>query len=212
MDRLNLTQTKNMLIAVADHLIDNTELLTKVDSMIGDGDHGIGMSIGAQSGKKALEELQDPPSIGSIFRTLGISMMTSMGGASGVLFGTMFISCARYDPNAQFLSPDSLANMLRISLDAVKERGKAQLGDKTMVDALEPAVLAMEATHETGFVQMLESAEIAALSGLEKTKLYPAKFGRAKSLQQRSIGYQDAGATSIWLIFQAMAQFVKQLE
>lgn len=211
-DFLDLEQTRDMLIFVANHLIANTDLLTEVDSAIGDGDHGVGMAIGANSGKKALTELNAPMNLGIIFRTMGMSMMTSMGGASGVIFGTMFLACTRCHADSKFLSPEIMAQMFRASLDAVKERGKAQPGDKTMVDAFEPAVRAMEASRDATFVQMMEEAEAAAFSGLMQTKRYPAKFGRAKALQQRSIGYQDAGATSVWLIFQAMNQFVKQLE
>lgn len=212
MDRLTLEQTREMLIAVADHLIVHMDDLTEADAAIGDGDHGVGMATGAESGKRALREMGEPRGVGQLFRTMGIQMMTAMGGASGVIFGTMFSACARVGPEANCLTPGALAGMMRASLDAVKERGKARLGDKTMVDALEPAVEAMEHTDQAAFLPMLELAEAAALAGVEDTKGYVARFGRAKSLQQRCLGHQDAGATSVWLIFQAMHLFVRKLE
>ena len=94
------------------------------------------------------------------------------------------------------------------SLKAIKERGKAEIGDKTMVDALSPAVDGMKESFQKGFLEMLKAAEENAAKGVENTKNCIAKFGRAKSLGERAMGYQDAGATSTWLIFRAMREFV----
>ena len=102
-----------------------------------------------------------------------------------------------------------LTEMERKSLAAIKERGKAEVGDKTMVDALAPAVEAMEENSRKGLLEMLKAAEAAAAAGVEATKKYQAKFGRAKSLMERAVGYQDAGATSVWLIIQGMREFVE---
>jgi dihydroxyacetone kinase len=107
------------------------------------------------------------------------------------------------------LLPKDLAKMERKSLAAIQERGKAEVGDKTMVDALAPAVEALEANCDKGLLEMLKAAEEAARQGVEDTKKYVAKFGRAKSLLERAIGYQDAGATSVWLIFQGMREYVE---
>lgn len=99
--------------------------------------------------------------------------------------------------------------MMEKSLKAIQDRGKAAVGDKTMVDALAPAVEAMKVNCGKNLLIMLEEAEEAAKQGVEKTKLYKAKFGRAKSLGERAIGFQDAGATSVWLILQGMREFVE---
>ena len=104
---------------------------------------------------------------------------------------------------------DDLAKMEKKSLDAIQERGGAQVGDKTMVDALAPAVDALAANAGKGLLEMLKAAEEAARCGMEDTKKYVAKFGRAKSLLERAIGHQDAGATSVYLIFQGMREFVE---
>jgi dihydroxyacetone kinase len=100
--------------------------------------------------------------------------------------------------------------MLERSLGAIKERGKAQAGDKTMVDALEPAVAAMKEKQGLGLAPMLKAAAEAAEQGMENTKNYQAKFGRAKSLMERAVGFQDAGATSVWIIIRSMHEFAEQ--
>lgn len=107
------------------------------------------------------------------------------------------------------LGAADLAAMERKSLSAIQERGKAEVGDKTMVDALAPAVEALEANQDKGLLEMLKAAEEAAREGVENTKKYVAKFGRAKSLMERAIGHQDAGATSVYLIIQGMREFVE---
>ena len=107
------------------------------------------------------------------------------------------------------LDAADLAAMERKSLAAIQERGKAEVGDKTMVDALAPAVDALEANKDKGLLEMLKAAEEAARVGMENTKKYVARFGRAKSLMERAIGHQDAGATSVYLIIQGMREFVE---
>jgi len=208
MDTLNAVQSKAMLIYIADKVIAGKAYLTEIDSAIGDGDHGIGMAGGMQKAKDKLKK-QDFESAYDVFAAAGKAMLMSMGGASGVIFGSLYLAGAKgMEPKAE-LTAEDLAGMMRKSLDAIKERGKAQVGDKTMVDALEPAVLAMEETYQCGLLEMLKQAEEAAAGGLEDTKKYIAKFGRAKSLMERAVGHQDAGATSVWLIFQGMREFVK---
>lgn len=132
-----------------------------------------------------------------------------MGGASGVIFGSLYLAGAKGMEPKSVLSAEDLAGMERKSLAAIQERGKAKVGDKTMVDALVPAVEAMEENSGKGLLEMLKAAEAAAAQGVEDTKKYQAKFGRAKSLMERAIGYQDAGATSVWLILQGMREFAE---
>lgn len=149
-------------------------------------------------------------SVYDVFQTVGKAMLMSMGGASGVIFGSMYLAGAKGQEQKLELEPEEFAAMERRSLDAIKERGKARIGDKTMVDALEPAVIVMEESASLGYIKMLQSAEAAAREGVENTKNQTAKFGWAKSLMERAIGYQDAGATSVWLIFQGMREFLEK--
>lgn len=204
-------QTKNMLLAVADRIIEQKPYLTEIDSKIGDGDHGIGMAGGLSKAKEKLLSLESPADINILFKTTGMAMLNSMGGASGVIFGTLFLGGVKGLESKPLLDCAAFTQLMRGALDAIKERGKAQPGDKTMVDALEPAVLAMESADHVDLAALLASARDAAKKGMEDTKNYPAKFGRAKSLMERSIGYQDAGATSVYLIFSAMADYIETL-
>ncbi len=206
---LNAEDTRNMLLYIADKVIANKPYLTEVDSAIGDGDHGIGMAGGMQKAKKKLLKMAGEENAYNLFETAGQAMLMSMGGASGVIFGSLYLAGAKgMDPKAEITAED-LAKMERKSLAAIQERGGAQVGDKTMVDALAPAVEALEANADKGLLEMLKAAEEGARTGMENTKNYVAKFGRAKSLLERAIGHQDAGATSVYLIFQGMREFVE---
>ncbi|MCD8084697.1 MAG: dihydroxyacetone kinase subunit L [Clostridiales bacterium] len=209
LDKLNAEDARNMLIYIADKIIEKKPYLTEVDSAIGDGDHGIGMAGGMQKAKKKLLGMKGEENVYQMFETAGRAMLMSMGGASGVIFGSLYLAGAKdMEPKAA-LSAGDLADMEKKSLAAIQERGKAEVGDKTMVDALSPAVDALEANREKGLLEMLKAAEEAARQGMENTKQYIAKFGRAKSLLERAIGHQDAGATSVYLIFQGMREFVE---
>lgn len=211
MKALTIDQTTDMIINVCNIIIENKPYLTEVDSKIGDGDHGIGMSGGMEKAKDALTQKRPFSDINSVFFTTGMSMLNSMGGASGVIFGTLFVGGVKNLEPANELDGDLLTKIMRKSLEAIKERGKAQLGDKTMIDALEPAVIALEKGNKEDLVQLLSDAKDAAWQGVENTKSYVAKFGRAKSLLERAIGYQDAGATSVALIFDGMYKYVQAL-
>lgn len=207
---LNVEQVTDMVICACDAIIENRPYLTEVDSKIGDGDHGIGMSGGMEKAKTALQGKCPFADVNSVFKTTGMAMLNSMGGASGVIFGSMFLGGVKGMPALDNLDGVQFARIMRGALEAIKARGKAQVGDKTMVDALEPAVIAMEKENKEDLEPVLEAAKTAAWCGVENTKQYVAKFGRSKSLMERAIGYQDAGATSVAIIFEAMYKYVKE--
>jgi dihydroxyacetone kinase phosphoprotein-dependent L subunit len=207
---LNEDDVRKMIVYAADKIIESKPLLTEIDSKIGDGDHGIGMAGGMQKAKAAVEASPNSGNVYALFEKAGKAMLMSMGGASGVIFGSLYLAGAKgAEPKAELTAPD-LALMMEKSLGAIKERGKAQVGDKTMVDALEPAVLAMKAAQAQGLAPMLTAAVAAAAQGVENTKNCQARFGRAKSLMERAVGFQDAGATSVWIILRSMLEFVEQ--
>lgn len=211
--KLTAAQVRGMLCYTARELMGQKQFLTEVDSAIGDGDHGIGMYGGMEKSLKKLETLEDCEDCYALFAAVGKTMLLSMGGASGVLFGTLFLAGTKGKAPSEVLTAGDLAELFRAGLREIKQRGKAQPGDKTMVDALEPAVLVLEAGAPDGDIAaLLQAAERAAAEGVERTKGYQAKFGRAKSLQERAIGHQDAGATSVWLTFRAMAGCVLALD
>lgn len=209
LDILSAEDTRNMLLYIADKIIENKPYLTEVDSKIGDGDHGIGMALGMEEVKKTLHNLKKSNNVYKLFEEAGNAMLMSMGGASGVIFGSMYLSGAKGKEAKEFLSAEDLVGMEEASLKAVEEIGHAKPGDKTMVDALYPAVSAMKDNADKGLLTMLIQAEKAAKGGMEATKEYIAKFGRSKSLGERAIGFQDAGATSVYLIIQGMREFVE---
>ena len=201
---------RDMIVYTADKIIESKPFLTEVDSAIGDGDHGIGMALGMQKAKEKVQTGADCGDVYHWFELAGKTMLMSMGGASGIIFGSMYLGGAKGATPAQEMSAKSLADMMKKSLTVIQERGKAKPGDKTMVDALYPAVEAMQATKSEGLLPMLQAAEKAAAQGVEDTKQYVAKYGRAKSLLERAVGYQDAGATSVSIIFRSWREFAEQ--
>lgn len=212
MNELSVGQVQNMILYVADEMIASKDELTRIDAQIGDGDHGIGMENGFRNVKKIIGD-KEFDTINSLYRETGMAMINSMGGASGVLFGSLFFQGVK--GMQDFCSMDSkmLVKVWSNGLNEVKRRGGAQVGDKTMVDALEPAVKAMQNREdEKNLMVIVEKAVKAAKEGMENTKQMTAKYGRAKSLMERAVGYQDAGATSIYFILRAEHQYLKMLE
>lgn len=204
---LDAADAKEMLRFVAGRIMEAEPLLTRLDSEIGDGDHGIGMRTGMKNALEALSADGTKGNAYEFFEKAGQTMLMSMGGASGVIFGSLFLEGAK-GKEQESLKAEDLAGLFERSLQAIQERGKAKVGDKTMVDALAPAVDAMKQHAEEGLSAMLAAAEEAAHQGAEATKELVANFGRAKNLGERALGHEDAGAVSTWLIFQAMRDFV----
>lgn len=207
---MKTSEVKAMVLYVADAVIASKPYLTEVDSKIGDGDHGIGMEIGFKKVKDTVGG-KEYGTVVDLFRETGMAMLNSMGGASGVIFSSIFLGGMKGAEKKDEIDPMYLAEYFVRSLEAIKARGKAQIGDKTMVDAFEPACLAMKAAAEEGldFADCFAKAEAAAEAGLESTKDMVAKFGRAKSLMERAVGFQDAGATSVHIIFKAMCEWAQ---
>lgn len=208
---LSVEQTKQMFQYVGQQVIDSKPFLTEIDSLIGDGDHGIGMSLGFTEANKKLENTQFT-TINDVFKAIGMAMINSMGGASGIIFGTMFTGGVKKLQPTENLDLKTLAAILENALQAIKDRGKANLGDKTMIDALEPAVVSLKefADDSDDLLVALKEAEKSAKTGVENTKNYISKFGRSKSLGERAIGFQDAGATSVWIIFRSMGEWLEK--
>ena len=194
-----MNSDKQWVVAVrkmADAVMAERDSLSALDSMVGDGDHGISLSKALDEAARQSAALPDPsPEL--VLHTAGVAVQNSMGGASGILFGALFIGMSRASASGDF------AAMLSGGLAEVQKRGKAARGDKTMVDALAPAVDAAK-QGET-----LDQVAKAALAGAESTKNMIAKFGRAKFLGERSLGFQDAGATSVAIMLAALAGAMK---
>jgi dihydroxyacetone kinase-like protein len=183
----------------------NKEFLTQLDAAIGDADHGINMERGFKKVNSQLSTVADKD-IGSIFKSTGMALISSVGGASGPLYGTFFLRAGTAASGKHELNTIELADVLKAGLTGVIERGKAQVGDKTMVDALTPAVKAFEQAAEdgVGIAEALGQTVAAAEQGMKDTISLIARKGRASYLGERAIGHQDPGATSVYLIIKAL--------
>ncbi|WP_406275570.1 dihydroxyacetone kinase subunit DhaL [Streptomyces sp. NBC_00191] len=187
-------------------VVDNTDHLTRLDSAIGDADHGINMRRGLQAAVAMLDET-DPSTPGAVLATVGRALISKTGGASGPLYGTGFRQAARTLGEDPDVSAAQLGAALAAALTGIQRIGAALEGDKTMIDALSPAVTAYQAVIDTGgdLSKATRAASDAAVRGLRQTVGLQARKGRASYLGARTIGHEDPGAASTVLILSALA-------
>ena len=190
------------LKAYARVLEENKEYLTELDAAIGDADHGINMDRGFKAVLQKLPAVEDKD-IGTILKTTGMALVSTVGGAGGPLYGTFFMRAGMAVDAKEVLNLEDVVALFEAALEGVVQRGKAALGDKTMVDAITPAVNALKEALAEGadLKEALRRATEAAEKGMKYTIPMLAKKGRASYLGERSIGHQDPGATSSYLIF-----------
>jgi dihydroxyacetone kinase-like protein len=188
----------------------NRQRLTELDSAIGDADHGSNMERGFSAVKAELDQ-NVPESIGAIFKTAAATLIKTVGGASGPLYGTFFLRAGSVCPDRLQLAGSDLATMFRAGTEGVVQRGKAGLQDKTMLDALLPALEALESSLAAGdsIGRIFALAAAAAEIGMQSTIPLQARKGRASYLGPRSIGHPDPGATSSCLLYRAAADVWK---
>ncbi|PLZ19243.1 dihydroxyacetone kinase subunit DhaL [Fischerella thermalis] len=188
---------------------ENKDYLTELDAAIGDADHGINMERGFKKVVTQLPTVTDKD-IGSILKMVSMTLISTVGGASGPLYGTLFLRASTVVADKQELSEQDMLAMLQAGLDGVVGRGKAQLGDKTMVDALSPAVTAFGQAVTAGenMLSAMQKAVAAAEKGMQDTTPMQAKKGRASYLGERSVGHQDPGATSVYLMLQSLLDVI----
>lgn len=192
--------------AFAEAIAAHKEYLTQLDSDIGDGDHGANMHRGFQAVLTKLPGVADKD-IGTIFKTVGMTLISTVGGASGPLYGTFFIQLGTTTVGKMELTPADWASALQAGVEGVIMRGKANPGDKTMVDSLAPALETFKATvsKEGNFASALWASAEAAELGMRATIPLVARKGRASYLGERSAGHQDPGATSSHLLLKSAA-------
>lgn len=200
-----------MTRAMTQTISDNRDRLSTLDSAIGDGDHGVNLSTALALAAAEVDQLKDP-SPAAVLKSVGKTLINQMGGAAGVIFGSFFRGGGRAIQDHTHLALTDLLTLLEGGLAAVQKRGKAQPGDKTLVDALAPAVAAVRqgVENDLAIAKALSDAAAAAVAGADQTRQMTARFGRAKFLGERSLGHQDAGATSMGLILNAWAAVVQQ--
>ena len=201
MSAVTTSQLIGFISNIAQTITAHRDELNQLDSALGDGDHGTGISTAFEAAVEAIKGLEKP-NISDVLKTTASVLMNRMGGASGALFGTFFLKGAIIADERVSLSKTDMDVLLHAGLDGVKQRGRAAVGDKTMIDALSPAVEAFILSAD--FDEAWKQAALSARQGAESTKELIAKHGRAKFIGDRAIGHQDAGATTIALMFEAI--------
>jgi phosphoenolpyruvate---glycerone phosphotransferase subunit DhaL len=200
-------QVSDWIRAFAAVVAENREYLTELDSAIGDADHGINMNRGMQAVLKKLDA-GETDDIGALLKSVGMTLVSTVGGASGPLYGTLFLQMGTSAAGKSDLSGDDWADALATGVAGVQRRGKAELGDKTMIDALLPAVDAVRSALADGSAldEALRRSAEAAREGMTATIPLVARKGRASYLGERSANHQDPGATSSWLLLRTAAE------
>lgn len=186
----------------------NKEQLTQLDAAVGDGDHGINMDRGMSAVLAKLDAATEEQDIGALLKTVGMTLVSTVGGAGGPLYGTLFLQMGTAVSGKDELGPDDWAAALEAGIAGVQARGKAEPGDKTMIDALIPGRDALKSALAEGasFEDALRQSADAAGQGMRDTVPLVARKGRASYLGERSAGHQDPGATSSHLLLEAAAE------
>lgn len=197
-----------LLLKIGEEISLQKEFLTDLDSAIGDGDHGINMARGFAEVSKKLPGMMDKD-IGSILKAVGMTLVSTVGGSAGPLYGTAFMKAGMSLANQNDITMDSFLVALKEGIEGVKMRGKAVAGEKTMLDSMIPAYEVMCRAKDENKTngEILSCGVDAARKGVEYTKSIIATKGRASYLGERSIGHQDPGATSFCTILETIANF-----
>lgn len=208
---INSKKVIEILGRIAEVMEENKQFLTDLDAAIGDGDHGINMSRGFHAVRDKLQDFKSS-NIGEILKTAGMALVSNVGGAAGPLYGTAFMKAGMAVDGKEELSISDFVIMMKAALEGMKMRGKAELEDKTIIDAIEKALDALNHAIEKGLTpeQAMKEAVDAAYEGVEHTKDIIAKKGRSSYLAERSIGHQDPGATSCALILKTIYEEIKE--
>jgi dihydroxyacetone kinase-like protein len=190
---------------------ENAAALTRLDAAIGDGDHGTNMNRGFKAALQRLDGLE-AADFGSVFKAVGMALISKVGGAAGPLYGSFYLAVGKGLGDAETVEDGALATALRAGYEGVVARGKAQLEDKTILDAMHPALEALDTALAGGsdLGAALDQAERAAEAGMQATIPLVARKGRASYLGERSRDHQDPGATSTHLLVKALADVVNE--
>jgi dihydroxyacetone kinase-like protein len=205
---LSITSTavSDWIRAYAAEIAEHRAELVQLDTAIGDGDHGTNMDRGM---RKAVEKLDsvEGEDIGTVLKGVGMALVSSVGGAAGPLYGTLFLQMGTASAGRDALDLAGWTSALEAGVKGVQARGKAEPGDKTMVDALLPALAALRAAADdgAGLGEALRRSADAAAEGMRATVALEARKGRASYLGPRSVGHQDPGATSSHMLLEVAA-------
>ncbi len=205
--------TRDAADAVIKAILANKDYLSQLDEKVGDGDHGLNMARGANAAKEALDELDDTENLKEILQAIGEAVVMNVGGSAGPLYGAGILEAAKVvDENSQ-LDIVTLEKVFGAVVNAVKRRGHAEKGDKTMLDVLIPIHECFKAENSGGknLEEVLTAARDAARDGVEYTKTIPARRGRASYLGDKSIGFEDPGAVSSLIMYRTLSGYWNDL-
>lgn len=202
---MKIDKIEEILKNINKTMVENKAYLSELDAAIGDGDHGHNMARGFSKVAEDLNE-NEYKDIGELFKKVAMLLISNIGGASGPLYGTAFLELAKRYSNTNNLEISDLEYILEDSLKGIKMRGKAEVEDKTIIDALNPAYISVknDLNEDKSKEEILNNMVNAAEKGVEHTKDIIAKKGRASYLGDRSIGHADPGATSTYLILKTI--------
>jgi dihydroxyacetone kinase-like protein len=206
---LTLEQGRDWMRRFGEAVRENKEHLTRLDAAIGDADHGINMERGFDAVQQKLDA-SPPDDLGWLFKLVGTTLISTVGGASGPLYGTAFLRMGGALAGKTSASAPELGTALAVAYEGVATRGRSDRGEKTMLDAFGPALDVFRLVPGDGrtLAEILAAAAAAAEEGAKTTIPLMATKGRASYLGEKSIGHQDPGATSTWFLFRALAESV----
>jgi dihydroxyacetone kinase/dihydroxyacetone kinase-like protein len=206
MSEADLADVEAVVRTIATVAVDNEKYFGDLDAVVGDGDFGYSMARGFELVLQGWDDF-DRTDIGTFLKKIAVVITSRIGGTSGPIWGTAFLRAGAAAGTAQVLSPGQVVELLRAAIAGIKARGKSDIGDKTLLDALEPAVDAIEAAVLEGgtAASALRAAAATARERAEATRSMIAKRGRAAYTGERSIGTLDAGAVAVAVMFEALA-------
>jgi dihydroxyacetone kinase-like protein len=209
MQQFQNARSGEIVLSLADRIIENRAYLSEIDGKIGDGDHGVNMATGFGMAAERIKGTD--MSLAEALDTLGTVLMTEIGGSMGPLYGVMFTQFAETIEKSDAIDAAAFSSMLHNGLDGIQAIGSAKVGDKTLLDTLVPAITAFDTAIGSGksFAEALHALVAAAEAGRDSTRDLVAKVGRASRLGERSLGVLDAGATSCALILTSLAEGVE---
>lgn len=210
MDRLSQQDVELIVRTMADVALENEEYFSKLDGVMGDADFGVSLAGGYKAVLKNWDSL-DRTSIGSFLMKIATIIIANTGGCSGPIWGTMFMKCAAASKGKTELTLEEIIAMLRSAIEGIKARGGAEIGDKTLLDALDPAVQALEKWEDpTDLPGAFQSAADAATAAIEGTREWTARRGRQSFTGDRSIGTLDPGIVAVATMMQAIVKKLKE--
>ena len=209
---LDAAALTGVLLELCDTMAGSIDDLTHADQAVGDGDHGLAIQRGFRAARAAIAALPPGDDVGALLDAFGMALLTSMGGASGAIYGTLFRRGGREIGGRAAFDADALATFLEGGLAGVQQRGGAAVGDKTLVDALQPAAEAARSAASGTLRDAFAAAGAGAEEGLERTRAMHATLGRARTLGDRAVGHLDPGALSFTMMLRAWSRLTAAAE